>query len=150
MERKLQLSAVAAVMKPLVGQAPGVGGGANSINIRRLFHGTKKVIVDAICQQGFDWRLNGSAVGTLYGKGSYFAKNAKYSAGYTDCRTMFLVQVLVGAYTRGHTTMVRPPPKDIKLPLINLYDSCVDNVADPNIFVVFTQEQSYPEYLIEY
>jgi len=149
MERKLQLSAAPAVMKPLVGEVPGVGG-ANSINIQRLFHGTKKVIVDAICQQGFDWRLNGSAVDTLYGKGSYFAKKAKYSAGYTDCRTMFLVQVLVGAYTLGSTTMVLPPPKDVKHSLVDLYDSCVDNVADPNIFVVFTPEQSYSEYLIEY
>ena len=41
-------------------------------------------------------------------------------------------------------------PKDPTKPLGDLYDSCVDNVADPSIFVVFTQEQAYPEYIIEY
>ena len=82
MERKIQASSSIAAMSPLVGTVPGV----SCANIHRLFHGTKQVIVDAICQQGFDWRLNGSAVGTLYGKGSYFAKEAKYSASYTDSR----------------------------------------------------------------
>ena len=120
------------------------------LNIQQLFHGTKELLVDAICQQGFDFRMSGASVGTLYGKGSYFAKKASYSKDYTNCRMMFVVRVIVGEYARGKSTMVRPPPKDERKPYGELYDSCVDNVADPNIFVIFAQEQVYPEYLIEY
>lgn len=35
------------------------------IGERRLFHGTKGSYVDAICKQGFDFRLNGQSVGKL-------------------------------------------------------------------------------------
>ena len=59
-----------------------------------LFHGTNKQYVEAICQQGFDWRMCGTSVGTKYGKGSYFARDASYSKSYTNCNTMFLVQVV--------------------------------------------------------
>lgn len=122
----------------------------SQLNVRRLFHGTKGLYVDAICQQGFDWRMCGSSVGTLYGKGSYFARDASYSQSYTDCKKMFLVRVLVGEYALGSSLMVRPPPKDPQKPYGELYDSVVNEVGDPRIFVVFTQEQAYPEYLIEY
>ncbi len=61
--------------------------------VERLFHGTDRQFVDAICQQGFDWRLNGMSVGAVYGKGSYFAKSAKYSKNYTKSGTMFVVKV---------------------------------------------------------
>lgn len=146
MEKKLQRA------KPAISRSS-VNAGDSSVSIERLFHGTKKHIINAICQQGFDWRLSGTSTGTLYGKGSYFAKKASYSATYSaDCKSMFLVQVLVGAHTKGNSTMVRPPPRnDAGMdPLLNLYDSCVDEVHDPTIFVVFDRDQAYPEYLIEY
>jgi len=60
------------------------------------------------------------------------------------------MQVLVGRYTRGQSDMVRPPPIDPSRPFIDLYDTCVDNVDKPEIFVTFDFRQSYPEYLIEY
>jgi poly [ADP-ribose] polymerase 7/11/12/13 len=59
-----------------------------------LFHGTREQYVEAICQQGFDWRMCGTSVGTKWGKGSYFARDAHYSKSYTDCKKMFLVKVL--------------------------------------------------------
>jgi poly [ADP-ribose] polymerase 7/11/12/13 len=65
----------------------------DTVDVRRLFHGTKAECLDAICAQGFDWRLTGSTTGTLYGKGSYFARDAKYSVDYTDCRKMIVAQV---------------------------------------------------------
>ena len=54
---------------------------------------------------------------------------------------MFLSLVLVGAYTQGEQNVTRPP---------QLYNSCVDDMTDPNIYVIFHDDQSYPEYLIEY
>ena len=122
---------------------------------RQLFHGTKADTVEAICQQGFDWRVCGKH-GTVYGKGSYFACKASYSHGYTanqfissSHKHMFLARVLVGSYTSGNSSLTRPPPKDPTNPHV-LFDSCCDNKTNPSLFVVFENGQSYPEYLITY
>ncbi|KFQ16575.1 Poly [ADP-ribose] polymerase 12, partial [Leptosomus discolor] len=123
--------------------------GGKAVDERFLFHGTSRKYIDAICQQNFDWRICGLH-GTVYGKGSYFARDASYSDNY--CRedlyskTMFLARVLVGEFTLGNSLYVRPPLKDNQ----NFYDSCVDNSSNPSIFVVFEKQQIYPEYLIEY
>lgn len=61
---------------------------------------------------------------------------------------MFMARVLVGDYAKGRADYVRPPAKSGDG--FRLYDSCVDNVASPSIFVVFEKNQIYPEYLIEY
>uniref|UniRef100_A0AAZ1X8N0 Poly [ADP-ribose] polymerase n=1 Tax=Oreochromis aureus TaxID=47969 RepID=A0AAZ1X8N0_OREAU len=113
----------------------------------RLFHGTDSKSVNTICHNNFDCRTHGMA----YGKGSYFARDAKYShdhTGDTDVRAMFISRVLVGDYTKGSFDYCQPPSKDGGD--INLYDSCVDDVMDPTIFVVFEKHQIYPEYLIQY
>ncbi|KAI4891779.1 hypothetical protein NFI96_017337 [Prochilodus magdalenae] len=69
---------------------------SNKENEKLLFHGTESKYVDAICQQNFDWRICG-VHGTAYGKGSYFARDARYSHSYTDksgTRWMFVCRVL--------------------------------------------------------
>ncbi|XP_063357270.1 protein mono-ADP-ribosyltransferase PARP12 [Pelmatolapia mariae] len=117
---------------------------------KKLFHGTDSKFVDTICHHNFDWRICGTH-GTAYGKGSYFARDAKYSHNYTgdtDVRAMFISQVLVGDYTKGSSDYRRPPSKDGGG--INFYDSCVNDVIDPSIYVVFEKQQIYPEYLIQY
>uniref|UniRef100_A0A8C1ZTZ6 Poly (ADP-ribose) polymerase family, member 12a n=1 Tax=Cyprinus carpio TaxID=7962 RepID=A0A8C1ZTZ6_CYPCA len=125
------------------------GGGA--VDQRYLFHGTDESLIAAICEQNFDWRICGSH-GTLYGKGSYFARDASYSDRYAKSRNgktkkMFVALVLVGNFTRGNNTLVRPPQKPNSQ---SSYDSCVDNETNPAIFVVFEKFQIYPEYIIEY
>ncbi|WAR14209.1 PAR12-like protein, partial [Mya arenaria] len=121
---------------------------------RQLFHGTKSDTVEAIYRQGFDFRLSGTASGTAYGKGSYFATTASYSDYYSDVQNgtmpMFIAKVLVGDYTTGHESYTRPPQKDPRDMASPLYDSCVDIVTNPNIFVIFELCQVYPEYLIRY
>lgn len=42
--------------------------GGKMVDERQLFHGTSTGLVDAICQQNFDWRVSGLH-GTSYGKG---------------------------------------------------------------------------------
>ncbi|XP_036813214.1 mucin-2 isoform X2 [Oncorhynchus mykiss] len=124
-------------------------GGQNSKELH-LFHGTDPKHVEAICRDNFDWRLCGTN-GTVYGEGSYFARDAKYSHSYTShsgVRSMFACQVLVGDYTQGNSGLRRPPPKGEGSP--TLYDSCVDNVLNPSIYVVFERHQVYPEFLIKY
>ncbi|NXP11397.1 PAR12 polymerase, partial [Thinocorus orbignyianus] len=123
--------------------------GGKAVDERFLFHGTSKKYIDAICQQNFDWRICGLN-GTVYGKGSYFARDASYSDNYCRedllAKTMFLARVLVGEFTLGNSSYVRPPLKDNQ----NFYDSCVNCFTNPSIFVIFEKQQIYPEYLIEY
>ena len=119
-----------------------------------LFHGTTPDVIDAICKQNFDHRMRGKN-GTKYGKGSYFAVKASYSNNYSNqsgekTRFMFLASVLTGEYKIGEGKLRRPPLKDPNNPASDLYDSCVDNEEEPNIFVIFNDEQCYPSYLIEY
>uniref|UniRef100_A0A7N6AK97 Poly (ADP-ribose) polymerase family, member 12a n=1 Tax=Anabas testudineus TaxID=64144 RepID=A0A7N6AK97_ANATE len=116
-----------------------------------LFHGTDQSLIEAICEQNFDWRMCG-VHGTAYGKGSYFARDASYSDRYsmakvTKNKIMFVALVLVGEYTKGSSSYVRPPPKGKSR---TLYDSCVDCERNPSIYVVFEKQQIYPEYLIDY
>lgn len=84
--------------------------------------------------------------------GSYFARDAAYSHHYSksdsSSHTMFLARVLVGDFTRGNAAFVRPPAKEGQSNAF--YDSCVNSMSDPTIFVVFEKHQVYPEYLIQY
>ena len=125
-----------------------------TINERRLFHGTTPDAVEAICKHNFDWRLHGKNA-TAFGEGSYFARDASYShtfakEGAFGSRYMFVAKVLVGSYTKGHSSYRRPPPKIPSDPGSDLYDSCVNNQSNPSIFVVFDTDQLYPEYVITY
>ena len=90
--------------------------------------------------------------GTKYGQGTYFARDASYSFRYARAGAvgrcyMYLARVLVGQYCLGNRTMIVPPAKNPSRPEI-LYESVVDNEVNPSIFVVFYDNQCYPEYLI--
>ena len=125
-----------------------------TINERRLFHGTTPDAVEAICKHNFDWRLHGKNA-TAFGEGSYFARDASYShvfakEGASGSRYMFVAKVLVGSYTKGHPSYRRPPQKVPSDPGSDLYDTCVNNLSNPSVFVVFDTDQLYPEYIITY
>jgi len=73
-----------------------------NVNERQLWHGTSFNLVDTICQQNFDWRLN---TNHAYGQGSYFARDASYSSGFSKgdsngLMSMFYADVLVGQYAK--------------------------------------------------
>lgn len=87
---------------------------------------------------------------SFFFKGSYFATDASYSDRYSDSannKSMFVARVLVGDYTRGNPGLVRPPAKSTAK---DFYDSCVNNISDPSIFIIFEKHQIYPEFIIEY
>ncbi|PVD35525.1 hypothetical protein C0Q70_02488 [Pomacea canaliculata] len=123
---------------------------------RQLFHGTPTLqAARGICANSFDFRRSGENVGAVWGKGAYFSTTAKYSHSYTRAhitltgdplRFMFLGRILVGQYTLGHSSYTKPPERD----RLKMYDSCVNDLSNPTIFVIFDLTQSYPEYLIEY
>ncbi|NXE19253.1 PAR12 polymerase, partial [Ardeotis kori] len=122
-----------------------------SVDERLLFHGTSSFNVPAICEQNFDWRICGTQ-GTMYGKGSYFARDASYSHVYCSSArgyySMFVAHVLVGDFVQGKSEYLRPPPRPGNSN--RLYDSCVDDPTDPSIFVIFEKHQIYPAYILKY
>lgn len=124
------------------------------MNERHLFHGTSQDVVDGICKHNFDPRVCGKHA-TMFGQGSYFARKASYSHNFSKrspkgIHYMFLAKVLTGKYTVGNHTMRRPPPVNPASITSDLYDSCVDNYFEPQIFVIFNDDQSYPYFVIQY
>ncbi|XP_041366559.1 uncharacterized protein LOC121381344 isoform X2 [Gigantopelta aegis] len=65
-------------------------------------------------------------------------------------RKIFLANVLVGKYTGGNSSLRKPPPFYSMEPYGKCYDSCVDDIFDPKIVVIFDSNQAYPEYIVEY
>ncbi|XP_071344165.1 poly(ADP-ribose) polymerase family member 14-related sequence 1 isoform X2 [Trachinotus anak] len=123
-------------------------------NERRLFHGTCHTTVNHINHYGFNRSYAGKNA-ACYGNGTYFAVDANYSASNTYSRPnqngekfMYLCRVLTGDYTRGQQNMIVPPAKG---PVsIHKYDSVVDNVTKPSMYVIFHDSQACPEYLITF
>uniref|UniRef100_A0A3Q3NIU7 Poly [ADP-ribose] polymerase n=1 Tax=Labrus bergylta TaxID=56723 RepID=A0A3Q3NIU7_9LABR len=122
---------------------------------RHLFHGTTGDAAEEICHDNFDPRVAG-VNGASYGYGSYFATSASFSntfsakVGPSEVRHMFLAKVLVGKVSIGRNNYRRPPPLSSKAKQYCRYDTCVDNMDHPTMFVVFDSCQCYPYYLIKY
>lgn len=63
---------------------------------------------------------------------------------------MYVCRVLTGDFALGQQGMIVPPTKGTGTISTGLYDSVVDNMANPSMFVVFHDIQAYPEYLIKF
>ncbi|KAK1889991.1 Protein mono-ADP-ribosyltransferase PARP14 [Dissostichus eleginoides] len=120
-----------------------------------LYHGTTQDNCESIVKTGFNRRFSGQNA-TSYGKGTYFAVNANYSAQPTyskpaadGSQLMFVARVLTGIYTQGQQNMRVPPPVS-NLEGHDRYDSVVDRVDNPQMYVVFHDNQAYPDYLITF
>lgn len=127
----------------------------NQDNEKLLFHGTAKSSLSTINYNGFNRGFAGMHAASI-GKGTYFAVDAIYSAEDTYSRPdmsgrkyMYLVRVLTGEFCVGSRELVAAPPKHSADPT-DLYDSVVDDVNAPNMFVIFNDIQAYPEYLITF
>ncbi|XP_068953802.1 uncharacterized protein [Petaurus breviceps papuanus] len=113
-----------------------------------LFHGTPAQNCSSIIENGLKSTCRKDG---MYGQGIYFAVDAQISSKYCGkgCqgpRLMFQVRVLTGEYSKGHSSIKLPPEK----PGGGRYDSLVDSVGMPRIFVTFFDDHSYPEYLITF
>ena len=123
------------------------------VNEMRLFHGTDAANVDSINAHNFSRSFAG-VNGVSYGHGVYFARDASYSMGYANRQRsgshpkMYMAKVLVGEYTRGAKRMKAPPLKnDPNNPGLR-YDSVVDHPSNPSRYIIFQDNQYYPEYLL--
>ncbi|KAF5917215.1 hypothetical protein HPG69_006023 [Diceros bicornis minor] len=118
-----------------------------------LYHGTSAQAVPDICEHGFNRSFCGRN-GTLYGQGVYFAKRAslsvqdRYSPPNADGhKAVFVARVLTGDYGQGRQDLRAPPPRAPGHVLLR-YDSAVDCLRQPSIFVIFHDTQALPTHLI--
>ncbi|XP_070551859.1 protein mono-ADP-ribosyltransferase PARP14-like [Ptychodera flava] len=122
---------------------------------RKLYHGTSFETCAKINAQGFNRNFAGKHA-AAYGRGCYFALNAKYSSAdrfsprdTNGHKHIYVCKVLTGEYTQGRRDMLVPPSKNHNNPT-DCYDSVVDNTTNPTIFVIFYDAMAYPEYLITF
>ncbi|XP_030609406.1 protein mono-ADP-ribosyltransferase PARP14-like [Archocentrus centrarchus] len=120
-----------------------------------LYHGTTQENCNSIMNTGFNRRFAGQNA-TSYGIGTYFAVKASYSANPTYSRPaadgsqlMFVARVVTGIYTQGQSDMKVPPPRNSLQPH-DRYDSVVNRMDNPKMYIVFHDSQAYPDYLITF
>jgi len=120
----------------------------NSIQYERLlWHGTGTTSPDIIANGG--WKINYAGDKNLWGRGTYFASDAAYSAGYayqdkkTGHKQIFLAKVITGL---GLQCLENKNIKDIP----NGYNSIVGWRHGSWIYVVYDNALAVPWYLVEW
>jgi len=124
-------------------------------NVERvLFHGTSFSNIGKIIGNGFNRDFNRHH---LFGKGTYFSSMASESAKYCvnddeDDKNKFVMlvcKVIIGEYTLGTEEMDGssiPYKKDKK----TQYESCVNNLKKPTIFVINRDYHAIPTHIITF
>jgi poly [ADP-ribose] polymerase 10/14/15 len=123
-------------------------------NEKRLFHGTAKDTIPKINRNSFNRSYCGKNA-TVYGEGVYFAVGAApwsirdiYSPpDEHGNKYMYLARVAVGEFCKGEEYTRVPPPQPGTNDLLR-YDTTVDNMGQPEMYVAYHDAQAYPEYLI--
>jgi hypothetical protein len=117
-----------------------------------VFHGTQPDTVPKIIGMGFNRSFAGLNM-CRFGKGVYFARDASYSSSTTYSRPdgsgnqhMFLCRLTVGEYCVGKNDAPAPDVRKGHL----LYDSTVNEMSNPQIYVAYHDAQAYPEYLVKF
>jgi len=137
-----------------------------AVNEAYLFHGTSPEAANGIIHSGFRIDLAGSATSAAFGRGAYFAEASSKSDEYAKCGTdklSDLYALLLCRVTLGQT---------IRVEKFYVDDASVQTLVDDDIlvhnhyhcllgdreavkgtyreFVVFRQEQIYPEFILLY
>jgi len=115
-------------------------------NEKFLYHGSRNDAYAIILKDGLDHRV-ANLSGSI-GAGIYFAPSSATSSGYVsggkhNVNKMLCVRVTLGAVGPGVHGLRRPPEK-IK------GGELFDSVGNANMYVIFDNHQSYPEYVIHY
>ena len=125
---------------------------SKKVNEKWLWHGTNPKTVDKIVHQGF---LRQFQRISAFGKGTYFARHSQYSSdpSYSSIDTggiqhMFLCRVLVGEFHKGKPSLLQPNLKPGSK--FDVYETTVNNIRNPTIFVTYQDNQAFPEFLVSF
>lgn len=125
------------------------------VHTRWAFHGTDQV--DSIVEDpitAFQPLTCGTRLGTLWGSGTYFARDARYVVDGNFCpprkdgtRQMLLCLLMIGMPCLGDPSQHGVLPFRRKP---HRYNSSVDSLSSPEIFITQHPGAAYPAYLITF
>ena len=139
-----------------------------SVGEKHLFHGTQET--DPVVIYGGDAGFDvGHSRGGLWGAGSYFAVNASYSHRYAHQKHLIgrsapLFKMLVAKVLTG-LTFESPPNRELIFPperadtgeeegrvrrRYNSVHGIANDGSDWYVYITYSNEQTYPAYLISY
>ena len=144
------------------------------LNEYLLFHGCPQHRVDDIAWHGIDPQRGGEAVGSMFGRGAYFAQNASKSDLYTTCsdchgsatfkdcyhlegeRCIVIVRVMLGetklATTHEFSHTIRAPERPNGEPFESITAAPKDSggIVDHHEFIIFDKQLALVRYLVYY
>jgi len=133
-----------------------------SCNEWLLWHGTSLEGAERICEIDFKQRLAGTATGTLYGRGTYFAESCtkadEYAQVSQDGEHAGLFAMLLCRVVGGRVRYTDEPEPDADALTADCLHGSYDAVLGDREkcrntfreFVLFASDQAYPEYIVFY